>query len=90
VYNLIRGCNPQPGAWTTIGGAEVQVYDARPATAEGHAPGDVVSVAEEGVLVQAGEGGILIKRVRPAGGGKIPAADWATETALAAGSRLGT
>ncbi|MEL6197546.1 MAG: methionyl-tRNA formyltransferase [Pseudomonadota bacterium] len=90
VYNLIRGCNPQPGAWTTIGGAEVQVYDARPAAAEGHAPGDVVSVAEDGVLVQAGEGGILIKRVRPAGGGKIPATDWATETALAAGSRLGT
>ena len=27
VYNLIRGCNPQPGAWTTYNGEEVQIFD---------------------------------------------------------------
>src|SRR5665213_3089814 len=30
VHDLIRGCNPQPGAWTTIGGQRLQVFDARP------------------------------------------------------------
>jgi methionyl-tRNA formyltransferase len=35
VYNLIRGCNPQPGAWTTLNGAEVQVYDSRRVEGEG-------------------------------------------------------
>ncbi|MEO0622463.1 MAG: methionyl-tRNA formyltransferase [Pseudomonadota bacterium] len=88
VYNLIRGCNPQPGAWTTIGGSEVQLYDARPAEGTG-TPGEVVSVTEDGVTVQAEGGRILLKRVRPAGSGKIPATDWAQEAALKAGTKLG-
>ena len=29
IYNLIRGCNPAPGAWTTLDGAELQIFDAR-------------------------------------------------------------
>jgi hypothetical protein len=29
VYNLIRGCNPAPGVWTTLGGKTLQVFDAR-------------------------------------------------------------
>ena len=29
VYNLIRGCNPAPGAWTTLGGKTLQIFDAR-------------------------------------------------------------
>lgn len=29
VYNLIRGCNPSPGAWTTYQGRKLWVYDAR-------------------------------------------------------------
>src|SRR4029077_13179284 len=26
-YNLIRGCNPAPGAWTTLGGKKLQIFD---------------------------------------------------------------
>src|SRR5499427_2201322 len=29
VYNLIRGCNPAPGACTTLGGKKMQIFDAR-------------------------------------------------------------
>src|SRR6185312_12123991 len=29
VYNLIRGCNPAPGAWTRFGGKTLQLFDAR-------------------------------------------------------------
>src|SRR5215467_2895556 len=29
VYDLIRGCNPAPGAWTTAGGQSLQIFDAR-------------------------------------------------------------
>jgi len=92
VYNLIRGCNPQPGAWTTFpaGGSasEIQVYDARRAEGDGP-PGEVVSVSEDGVLVQSLGGRVLLKRVRPAGSGKIPAAEWAAEAGIAPGTRLG-
>ena len=29
VYNLIRGCAPAPGAWTTLSGVKLWVYEAR-------------------------------------------------------------
>ena len=89
VYNLIRGTNPQPGAWTTFGGTEVQVYDSRRVEGSG-TPGEVVSVSEDGVLVQAGGGRILAQRVRPKGGEKQGAQEWAGQSGIAAGSRLGT
>lgn len=90
VYNLIRGCNPQPGAWTTLNGQEVQLYDCRMTYADGETPGEVRSVSTDGILVQCAEGGVLVKRVRPAGGGKIPAMDWAQDARVTRGVVLGT
>src|SRR3984893_7084675 len=29
VFNVIRGCNPAPGAWTTLNGKKLQIFDAR-------------------------------------------------------------
>jgi methionyl-tRNA formyltransferase len=88
VYNLIRGCNPQPGAWTTFNGTEVQVYDSRRDEGEGQ-PGEVVNVSDEGVLVQGNGGRILIQRVRPKGGDKQGANEWASASGVATGARLG-
>ena len=87
VYNLIRGTNPQPGAWTTVGGAELKVFDVAKVDGTG-TPGDVVSVGEDGVTVQAAGGRILLKRVR-ADGGKIPAAEWAAAASIKAGMKFG-
>jgi methionyl-tRNA formyltransferase len=88
VYNLIRGTNPQPGAWTTLNGAEVQIYDSRRAEGSG-SPGEVISVSDEGVLVQAEGGRILVQRVRPKGGDKQGAADWASTVGITPGTRFG-
>ena len=50
----------------------------------------VISVSDEGVEVQAIGGRILIKRVKPAGGGKIPATEWAASVDLSKGDLLGS
>ena len=89
VYNIIRAANPQPGAWTTLDGVEVQVFDSRRRDGEG-APGTVVEVSSDGVLVQANGGRILLQRVRPKGGDKVAAAEWAKAAGMAPGRRLGT
>jgi len=34
IHNLIRGCNPAPGAWTTLDGKTLQVFEARPLPSE--------------------------------------------------------
>ena len=88
VYNLIRGTNPAPGAWTTFAGAELGLFDARPSEVTG-TPGEVVSVSEDGVTVAAEGGSIRLMRVRPAGQGKIPAAEWAAAAGIAPGTKLG-
>lgn len=88
VYNLIRGTNPAPGAWTTHDGKEVQFFDSARADGSG-TPGEVVSVSEGGVTVAAEGGAILVKRVRPAGEGKISASEWATQAGIGAGTKLG-
>jgi len=89
VYNLIRGTNPAPGAWTTLNGAEVQIYDCEPIPGDG-VSSKVVDISKDGVSVQLIGGRITIKRVRPAGSGKMSALDWATETGLEVGHILGT
>ena len=88
VYNLIRGANPQPGAWTTRDGNTLQVFDCRPAEGDG-APGTVVALSDDGFAVAASGGRILVQRVRPEGGGKVPAAAYASESGLAVGTVFG-
>ena len=70
-------------------GTEVQIYDCM------RVPGDgissrVVDVSEHGVTVQLIGGRIVIKRVRPAGEGKMPANEWAAAAGLSAGDVLGS
>jgi len=89
VYNLIRGTNPQPGAWTTLGGTTLQIFDSAKVDASGD-PGTVTDVSDAGITVATAGGGILVKRVRYDGGDKTGAADFASAQSLAAGSRLGT
>ena len=89
VYNIIRAANPAPGAWTTINGSEVKVYDS--AFVEGNgASGEVVSIDDSGVTVQGNGGRILIKRVRPHGGGKISASEWAAGSKIKLGEKFGS
>ncbi len=88
-YNKIRAANPAPGAWTTHKGEIVQIYDSQKTEGEG-APGTVVAISEEGVEVQGNGGRILMKRARPAGGDKQPAAEWAAAAGISVGDTLGT
>ncbi len=88
IYNLIRGCDPQPGAWTTHKGAVTQIYDC--ALSEGGCePGEIIDVAAAGVRVATSDGAITIKRVRNSTGKKISSAEWVAEAGLRTGDRLG-
>jgi methionyl-tRNA formyltransferase len=88
VYNLIRGTDPQPGAWTLVGGQEVQIYDSAPGQGSGE-PGTVLRVADDSFEVAAQDGSIVVKRVRPQGGKKMDAGAFAKEAGLQQGARLG-
>ena len=84
VYDLIRGTNPSPGAWTTLKGAEVQIFDCAREPGDG-VSGKIYEITDAGVAVQCIGGRILVKRVRPAGDAKMPASEWAAAAGLAKG-----
>lgn len=89
VYDLIRGTNPAPGAWTTYKGVEVSIFDSSRTEGDG-VSGRVVDISGDGVTMQCIGGRILVKRVKPNGGSKQPAAEWAAASGLAVGDTLGS
>jgi methionyl-tRNA formyltransferase len=90
IYNLIRGANPSPGAWTTLGGKTVEIFDSARSDGISGAPGTVTAISADGIAVAAGGGGILIKRVRSESRDKVAAADFAGKSGLSVGTRFGT
>ncbi len=89
VYALIRGCNPQPGAWTTFDGAKLRIFDCElTGTQEPGMPGRVLRVEDDGVVVRLNGGVLRIKRVAPEGGKKQPATEWAAGAGIQPGSRF--
>jgi methionyl-tRNA formyltransferase len=51
-------------------------------------PGQVVAVGDAGIHVATSEGQILVERLRPEGGKKMPAAEWAAQVGLKPGARF--
>ncbi len=89
VHNLIRGADPQPGAWTTWNGKMLQIYDCvRLAAADG-APGEVTEATTEWLVVAARGGAIHVKRVRPEGDQKMSAGDFIAAGEVKPGGVLG-
>ncbi|HKX07029.1 MAG TPA: methionyl-tRNA formyltransferase [Stellaceae bacterium] len=90
VYNVIRGCNPQPGAWATLGGKRVQIFDARKIPArtfgsvKGLKLGQVAAMTAEGFTVHAHGGFIEVLRCRVDNGAKVAG----KEAGIAVGSIL--
>jgi methionyl-tRNA formyltransferase len=93
IHNLIRGCNPAPGAWTSLGGHALQVFEAKPLPArdpKGIAGkmGEVVEVATDGFTVVCADGRIKVLRVKTHDGPKVAAGEFVTSSKLAVGTRL--
>jgi methionyl-tRNA formyltransferase len=94
IHNLIRGCNPAPGAWTTLDGKTLQVFESKPLPARDPTGiagkmGEIAAVDADGLTVVCADGRIKILRVKPADGGKVAAGDFAKSHNLEAGTQLG-
>ncbi len=94
VYNLIRGCNPAPAAWTLFNGKKVQLFEARKHPARTFSQvkgriGAVSSIADQSLFVNAQGGQIEVFTLRCEDGKKLQAPQFCAEAGLAAGSVLG-
>ena len=89
VYNLVRACNPAPGAWTMLDGVRVWLYDCRrqPVHAYGAVrgkPGEIAAVSDTAIEINAQGGRLEVLRLRPEGGKKMSAGEFARQRGLAA------
>lgn len=66
VFNLVRGCDPQPGAYAELNGKRVRLYDAAlEATPADGAPGTIVTIGADAMRIALGGGAQLaVKRAR--------------------------
>lgn len=96
VYNLIRGCNPAPGAWTTVsGGKKLQIFDARKVVFRRFADvlgkiGEVTGVTAQSFQVVAQGGLIEVLRAKLEDGKKIGGGELVQAGGVQAGNLLGS
>lgn len=101
IHNLVRGVQPWPGAFTSLGGKLLKILAARSekdaqqpfvrssSKHERKPPGTVLSAdPPTGLWVQTGKGTLQILRLQPEGGKPLAAADFLRGHLLRAGDRL--
>lgn len=89
VHNLVRGCDPQPGAFATLGGRRLSLYDALPLGGAVNAPpGAIVAIDERSMTIALDGGSLAVRRVRfDPSLKKIAPAELAAAGELAVGAR---
>ena len=91
VYNLIRGCDPQPGAYSTIKGDKIRFYKARLLKSPADkAPGEILNINDGEVVVALNGGALGIGKMRDAAGAKMNADEFAGKAELQVGMKFGS
>jgi len=91
VFNLIRGCDPQPGAYSTLKSEKVKFYKALLIEAtEAASPGQVIGIGAGEVVVALNGGTIKIGKIKGDKGAKLAADEFAKEAGLKVGMRFGS
>ena len=90
VYNFIRGCDPQPGAYTTFKSKKVRFYEASLYLEPmGKIIGEIISIEEKGVQIALKDGVIRIGKLRIDKGDKMGPIKFAQSIDLKTGDRFG-
>ena len=96
IATAIRAFDPKPGAFTTLGGADVKVFGARAATlaiAHGTAfpsGGTVLAIDDDGAVIACGDGVVRIVDAQPAGKRRLSIGELARGRGIKVGDQLGT
>jgi methionyl-tRNA formyltransferase len=89
LYNLIRGCDPQPGAFAVLNGEKIRFYGAkRIENAADDMPGTILDIDDKGIHLALSGGRLIVGKVRPEKGPNAAAAEFAAERGLKAGVRF--
>ena len=89
VHNRIRGLVPWPGATARLGDMDIKLWRSSVRdTPHAEAPGTVIAVTPEGLLVACGTHQLFIHELQPANRRRMPAADFAQGYRVQPGQRF--
>ncbi|MGM0501582.1 MAG: methionyl-tRNA formyltransferase [Bacillota bacterium] len=92
IWNLIRGMNPWPGAYTHKDGALLKIWDSEVYSKENKdvKPGTIVKADDDlGIVVQTAQGQLLITQLQPANKSRMDATDYLLGYEVEPGEKLG-
>jgi methionyl-tRNA formyltransferase len=94
IHNVIRGCDPAPGGWTTINGKKLQLFGSKKHLVRtfGAVKGKIGEVTEIGetMRITAQGGQIEVSKVKAEDTKKISPAEWAKVAGIGIGTILGS
>ncbi len=95
VHNLIRGCDPAPGAWTTLNGKKVQLFGSkkhlvRTFGAVKGKPGEITAISDTAMFITAQGGQIEVSKVKHEDGKKQSPSEFAAAYGAAVGTIFGS
>jgi methionyl-tRNA formyltransferase len=89
IYNLIRGLNPSPGAYTYYKNKLLKIWATELMEGEG-VPGEVVKIfKDKGPVIATGKGCLLIKELQPANKKRLAAAEFISGYRIKPGDVVG-
>jgi methionyl-tRNA formyltransferase len=94
IYNLIRGCNPAPAAWTLLNGKKLRLFEARKHAARTFSEvkgrvGAVAAIGDRSLFVSAQGGQIEVLTLRHEDGKKLSAPEFCAQAGVVPGTLLG-
>ncbi len=89
IFNLVRGCDPQPGAYARFRGETVRFYGAEFLPGNSDAPpGSIAGVDERGLRIAVAGGELLVAKVRTPSAAKMDGAAFAAAHDIHPGDRF--
>ena len=83
VYNFVSGCDPQPGACAVFKKEKIRFYGAKLIeTPIAKTPGTILQIDTDGLHVAALGAKLIIGKIKPDKGKKMPADEFATQKGL--------
>jgi methionyl-tRNA formyltransferase len=95
IHDMIRGCDPAPGAWTTLAGKKVQLFGSkkhvvRTFGAVKGKPGEVTAITDTAMFITAQGGQIEIAKLKHEDGKKVSPTEFAQNYSVTVGNVFNT
>lgn len=85
IDRIVRAFNPVPGAYTSLRGDILKIWQARIGYENTGKPGEIITINAEGFIVSCGKGSLQIVRVQKPGGTKLSVTDYLSGNPLRLG-----